>query len=448
MQVKIEDQSSIKKVLSFEIPKETISKELNKAYADLKKKVDIKGFRKGKIPRKVLENRFAEDVHAEVAPRLIQEAFIEAVENHKLDIVGGPQLDPPELKPDSDYAFDITVEVKPELDDIDFQGLEIKKTLYEVTEAEIESQIYMLQKTMATKRKVEEERPVKEGDFVLIDYEGFLNGEAFEHTPKIENYVTALNKPPLPKEFSEKLLGAIPVQDLEIEVVYADDFHDENLKGKTIVYKVTLKEIQEEVLPEANDDLVKDLEQFETLEDVKVSIRDNLEKGIAQRVKHEMSEQIFQALLEKNDFELPEALIEGELNGIISETEQAYSQNNTSLEEVGLSREIMQEKYRGVAEKQARRHLILDKIITQEKMELSDEELDASFEEMAQAMSATKDAIKNFFNMDSRQFEYYKHTLLEKKAIDLIIEKSSVVEVAPEEAQSADAQTEEESAQA
>lgn len=448
MQVKIEDQSSIKKVLSFEIPKETISKELNKAYADLNKKVDIKGFRKGKIPRKVLENRFAEDVHAEVAPRLIQEAFIEAVENHKLDIVGGPQLDPPELKPDSDYAFDITVEVKPELDDIDFQGLEIKKTLYEVTEAEIESQIYMLQKTMATKRKVEEERPVKEGDFVLIDYEGFLNGEAFEHTPKIENYVTALNKPPLPKEFSEKLLGAIPVQDLEIEVVYADDFHDENLKGKTIVYKVTLKEIQEEVLPEANDDLVKDLEQFETLEDVKVSIRDNLEKGIAQRVKHEMSEQIFQALLEKNDFELPEALIEGELNGIISETEQAYSQNNTSLEEVGLSREIMQEKYRGVAEKQARRHLILDKIITQEKMELSDEELDASFEEMAQAMSATKDAIKNFFNMDSRQFEYYKHTLLEKKAIDLIIEKSSVVEVAPEEAQSADAQTEEESAQA
>jgi len=448
MQVKIEDQSSIKKVLSFEIPKETISKELNKAYADLNKKVDIKGFRKGKIPRKVLENRFAEDVHAEVAPRLIQEAFIEAVENHNLDIVGGPQLDPPELKPDSDYAFDITVEVKPELDDIDLQGLEIKKTLYEVTEAEIESQIYMLQKTMATKRKVEEERPVKEGDFVLIDYEGFLNGEAFEHTPKVENYVTALNKEPLPKEFSEKLLGAIPVQDLEIEVVYADDFHDENLKGKTIVYKVTLKEIQEEVLPEANDDLVKDLEPFESLEDVKVSIRDNLEKGIAQRVKHEMSEQIFQALLEKNDFELPEALIEGELNGIISETEQAYSQNNTSLEEVGLSREIMQEKYRGVAEKQARRHLILDKIITQEKVELSDEELDASFEEMAQAMSATKDAIKNFFNMDSRQFEYYKHTLLEKKAIDLIIEKSSVVEVAPEEAQAADAQTEEESAQA
>lgn len=448
MQVKIEDQGSIKKVLSFEIPKETISKELNKAYAELKKKADIKGFRKGKIPRKVLENRFSADVHAEVAPRLIQEAFVEAVENHKLDIVGGPQLDPPELKPDADYAFEITVEVKPELDDIDFQGLEIKKTLYEVSEAEIESQIYMLQKTMATKQKVEEERPVKEGDFVLIDYEGFLNGEAFEHTPKVENYVTAINMEPLPKEFSEKLIGAIPVQDLEIEVVYDDDFHDENLKGKTIQYKVTLKEIQEEVLPEANDDLVKDLDQYETLEDVKVAIRDNLEKGIAQRVKHEMSEQVFAQILEKIDFQVPQALVEGELNGIIAETEQAYAQNNTSLEEVGLSREIMQEKYRDVAEKQARRHLILDKVITQEKMELSDDELDAGFEEMAQAMSATKDAIKNFFNMDPRQLEYYKHTQLEKKAIDLIIEKSSVVEVTPEEAQAADEGTEEEGVQA
>jgi len=437
MQVKIEDQSSIKKVLSFEIPKETISKELNKAYADLKKKADIKGFRKGKIPRKVLENRFASDVHAEVAPRLIQDAFIEAVENHNLDIVGGPQLDPPELKPDADYAFDITVEVKPELDDIDFQGLEIKKNLYEVTEAEIESQVYMLQKTMATKQKVEEARPVKEDDFVLIDYEGFLNGEAFEHTPKVENYVMAMNQVTLPKEFSEKLMGAIPVQDLEIEVVYDDDFHDENLKGKTIMYKVTLTEIQEEILPEANDDLVKDLEQFDTLDEVKASIRDNLEKGIAQRVKHEMSEQVFTQLLEKVDFQVPDALVEGELDGIIAETEQAYAQNNTSLEDVGLNRELMQEKYRGVAEKQARRHLILDKMITQEKMELSDEELDAGFEEMAQAMSATKDAIKNFFNMDPRQLEYYKHTQLEKKAVDLIIEKSSVIEVTPEEAQAA-----------
>ena len=345
-----------------------------------------------------------------------------------------PRPTPPELNPDADYVFDITVEVKPELSDVEFEGLELKKTKYAVSEDEIDSQIYMIRKTMAKKETVTEERPVKSSDFVLIDYEGFLNGEAFDATPKVENYVMGINQGALPKEFSEKLIGAIPVQDLEVEVTYPEDEGQEELKGKTILYKVTLKEIQEEVLPEANDDLVKDLGKFDSLDDVKASIRDNLEKGIAQRTQHELSEQIFQALLEKIEFEVPEAMIEGELNGIISETEQAYAQNNTSLEEAGLSKEIMREKYWDVAEKQARRHLILDKLITQEELDLTEEELDASFQEMAEAMGATADAVKNYFNMDQRQLEYYKHTQLEKKAIDLIIEKSSVVEVAPEEA--------------
>ncbi len=201
------------------------------------------------------------------------------------------------------------------------------------------------------KETVTEERPVKETDFVLIDYQGFLDGEPYDKTPKIENYVMGINQGVLPKEFSEKLIGAIPVQDLEIEVAYPDDYHDEDLKGKTILYKVTLKEIQEEVLPEINDALAKRLGQFETLDDVRKSIRNNLEKGYAQRIKHEMSEQIFSHLLEKYEFEVPDTLVEEELNGIIRETEGAFAQNNTSLEEAGLSRDALKVKYRDVGRK-------------------------------------------------------------------------------------------------
>lgn len=435
MQVKIEDKSSVKKLMAFEISKEDVAKELDKAYNELKKKADVKGFRKGKIPRKVLENRFSKEVHADVAPRMIQDAFIQAIKENNLNIVGGPQMDPPALDPDNDYAFEITVEIKPEIADIEFEGLALKKTQYAVSAGEIESQIFMIQKTMAKKETVQEERPVKESDFVLIDYEGFLNGEPFDKTPRIENYVMGIGQKVLPKEFSEKLTGAIPVQDLEIEVPYSDDYHDENLKGKTIVYKVTLKEIQEEILPELNDELAKDLGKFETLEDVRTAIRDNLEKGYAQRIKHELSEQIFQDLLEKYAFEVPDVMIEGELNGIAMEAEQAYAANNTSLEEAGLSRDILRTQYRDVAEKQARRHLILDKIITQAKVELSDEELEKSFQEMAQGMNAPVDAVKNYFNMDPKQLDYYKQTQLEKKAVDLIIEKASITMVEPDAAQ-------------
>jgi trigger factor len=433
MQVKIEDKSSVKKVLSFEIPKEKVAKELDKAYNELKKKADIKGFRKGKIPRKVLEKRFSKDVHADVAPRLIQDSFVEAIQEHNLDIVGGPRLDPPELNPDTAYAFDITVEVKPELADIDFKGLSLEKNRYVVSDAEIDGQIHMIQRTMAKKQAVKEKRAVKDTDFVLMDYQGFLADEPYEHTPKIENFLYKLESGALPDAFSKKLVGCIPVQDIEVEVAYPEDHPDENLKGKTILFRVTLKEIQEEILPEINDDLVKGLGNFESLDQVKDSIRDNLEKGIVQRVKHELSEQVFQHLLEKCQFEVPEAMIEGELNGIVSETEQAYAANNTSLEEHGLSRDILMGRYRDVAEKQARRHLILDKIITQEKLELTDEELEKSLDEMARGMNATKDAIKNFFKMDPKQMEYYKHTQLEKKAIDLIIENSEVTEKDPDD---------------
>jgi trigger factor len=363
---------------------------------------------------------------------LIQDSFVEAIQEHNLNIVGGPQLDPPELNPDSDYVFDITVEVKPELPEIDYNGMSLEKNRYTVSADEIDAQIHMIQKTMAKKQKVDESRAVKDSDFVLIDYQGFLNDEPYEHTPKIENFLYKIGQGTLPEEFSEKLTGCVPVQDIEVEVAYPDDHPDENLKGRTIVYKVTLTEIQEEILPEINDDLVKGLGKFETLDQVRDSIRENLEKGNEQRVKHELSEQIFQHLLEKYEFEVPEAMIEGELNGIISETEQAYSANNTSLEEHGLSREALSEQYRDVAEKQARRHLILDKIITQEKMDLTEEEMEKSLEEMARGMNATVDAIKNFFKADPRQMEYYTHTQLEKKAIDLIIEKSQVTEKDPE----------------
>ncbi|MDA3788973.1 MAG: trigger factor [Desulfobacula sp.] len=205
MQVKIEDKSSVKKMLSFENSKEDVTKELNKAYNELKKKADVKGFRKGKIPRKVLENRFSKDVHADVAPRLIQEAFIEAIKEHDLNIVGGPQMDPPPLDPENAYIFDITVEIKPEIEDIEFEGIALEETKYEISDGEIESQIHMIQKTMAKKETIKEERSVKENDFVLIDYEGFLNEESFDKTPKIENYVMGIGQAGMPKEFSEKL---------------------------------------------------------------------------------------------------------------------------------------------------------------------------------------------------------------------------------------------------
>jgi trigger factor len=432
MQLKIEEKSTVKKVLHVEIPKEDVVKELNKAYNELKKTASIKGFRKGKAPRKVLENRFSKDVHADVAPRLIQEAFSEALEEHKFNIVGGPQVDPPELNPEADYCFDIGIEVRPELEDVDFKGVELTQTMYEASDEEVDAQLEMIRKTMATKQPVTEERPVKADDFVRIDYQGFVDGKPFDGTPMVENYVMAIGGDTQPEEFSAKLTGVIPEKELDIDVVYAEDHDDKALAGKTVTYKVLLKEIQEEILPPKDDALVENLGQYENLDALKAAILDNLKKGYEQRTQHELSEQVFTALLEKNEFEVPDAMVEMELEGIITEAEQAYAQNNINLEDVGLGKEFLKTQYRDVAEKQARRHVLLGKIIEQEKLELTDEELEKGFEEMAVGMNASVDAVKNLFKMNERQLDYYKHTQLEKKAARLIIEQGVITEVAPE----------------
>jgi trigger factor len=433
MQIKIEDKSSIKKVLSIEIPKEDITAELDKAYSELSKNVELKGFRKGKIPRKVLENRFSKNVLADLKSKLIQTSFAEAVEQLNLPVIGTPLSDPPDIEPDKTYVVDITVEVKPELDDIEIEGIALKKTKYEVFDEQIESQLYMIQKTLAKKETISEARPVKENDFVLIDYEGFLDGEPYGKTPKIENYMMGIGQNEMPKEFAEKLIGSIPVQDLEIEVAYDENHAFDDLKGKTILYKVKLKEIKEEILPELNDEMARELGKYQTLEELKTVIRKDLKTSYAARVRHELAEQIFQHLLDKCEFEVPNAFIEGEINDIIMETERAYASNNMKLEDTGLSRDALRTQYREVAEKQARRHMILDKIIIQEKLELSDEEMNEGFAKMALQMNSSMEAVKDFFNQEQNQNQLinYKYTQLAAKAIDIIIDKGHITEVEP-----------------
>ncbi|SLM30259.1 Trigger factor [Desulfamplus magnetovallimortis] len=440
MQVNIEDVNTVKKHIHFEIPCEDVKIELDKAYKELNKTASIKGFRKGKIPRKVLESRFGKDVNADISARMVQNAFVEVAENNDYEIIGKPVFNPetPVIEQGKDLIFDLDFEIRPQLDDIDFKGLELNKNLYRVTNEEIDVQLKMIQRQMSTKEVVTEERPVKSSDFVMIDYEGFVDGEPFSATPKVENYVMSIGSKALPEAFSEKLTGSMSGQELEIEVVYPEDDKNKEIAGKTVLFKVLLKEIQEQVLPPIDDELAKKLGQYETLEDVKKVIAKNLQMGIETRVHQEMSEQIFQQLLDRCQFDTPDALVDAELNAIVAETEQNLAHNNLTMEELGFTVESIKERSREVAEKQARRHILLGKIIKQENLELNEEEIEKLCISMAYAMGATTEVVKALLQESPQQAEYIKYTELEKKAVNLIIDNSTIIEVTPEiEGQSA-----------
>jgi trigger factor len=439
MKVTVEDVNTVKKILHFEIPAEKIVSELDDAYKSLKKTAKIKGFRPGKAPRSILERMFKKDVHKDVTSKLLQETFIEAIRENKLNIIGNPQIDPPELEAAGPYKYDATVEIPPEIDDFDFKGLSLEKTLYKASEGEIEAQLAMLQRNLAEKKPIEEERELKADDFALIDYEGSKDGQPFEETARTENYTLKIGNGQITKEFDEALTGMKKGETKEFSITFPDDYFNEKLKGLEISFNATVNDIMEEVLPEINDDLAIKLGQFKTLDELKSTITDNLKSGYAKRTEQEMNEQIFKALIEKTDFELPDAMVNIEMEGIINEAMQSFEQHNIDMEQLGMTPESLQEKYRETAENQVRRHLLLNKLVDQESLTVSDADVEKAFQEMADTYNQPLEGIKGYYSQNKDKLDIFKHTLLEKNALKLIIDKSDLKEVEPKTEEKAEA---------
>lgn len=431
MQVTVEDVNSVKKTLHIEIPKDEVIRELDKAYNDLKKKAKVKGFRPGKAPRSVLERLFKNDVHADVSTKILQSSFVDAIKETNLNVVGNPRIDPPELTNDKPYKYQATVEIMPEISDIDFKGLSLKKNLYTVNTEDIDSQLNMLQKSLAQQTPIDEDRSAKDGDVVIINYEGFKDGKPFEQTGKTENFTAKIGDGRILKEFDKGLIGMKAGENKEIKVKFPKDYADTTLANNEITFEVTLNEIRKEVLPEIDDEFAKKLGNYQTVDDLKNDIKSNLEQGITKRVEQEMNEQIFEALIAKTVFEVPESLVDNELEGIISEAERSFAYQGKSMEELGLTKEGLSEKYRDTAEKQVRRHLILGKIIHQENLTLNEEEIEAGFKDMSESFNYPLEEIKKFYKQDKDKLALFKHTLLEKQAINLIIGNSTIDEVKP-----------------
>ena len=432
MQVTVEDVSSVKKILHIEIPEDKVVRELDNAYKNLKKTAKIKGFRPGKAPRSVLERLYKKDVHIDVSSKLLQDSFVEAIKETDLNIVGNPKIDPPGLDEKGPYKYDATVEIKPEIEEIDFKGLTLKKNLYRVTDQEMDAQVAMLQKNLAQQKPITEDRAAQKDDFVLVDYEGFKDGKPFAETQKTENFTMKIGTGHIIKTFDEQLIGMKPGDKKEIKVNFPEDYFNDKLANLEINFQVTLHEIREEVLPEIDDEFAKRLGQYETFDDLKNAITDNLDQGYAKRVEQEINEQIFEALIAKSEFEVPDSMVDYELEGIIEEAERSFAYHNKSMEELGLSKEILSEKYRDTADKKVRRHLILGKIIEQEDMTLTDQEMEDGFKEMAQTFNQPLEDIKNYYKQNEDKIEFFKHTLLEKNAVKLIIKSSTIEEVEPE----------------
>jgi trigger factor len=432
MKVTVEDRSSVKKVMHIEIPETDVTRALDDAYKTLKKTAKVKGFRPGKTPRGVLERLYRKDVNADVTGKLIQDAYVDALRETKLKVIGAPTVDPPELDANGPYHFDAVVEVHPEIADIDLTGLTLKRTNYAASDEEVDVQLKMMQKNLAKREPIDEQRPAADGDFVQVDYEGFKDGKPFEETKKTENFVLKLGDGHISEAFDQGVVGMNPGDEKEISVTFAEDYFNKKLAGLTVDFKVKLNDIRKEVLPDIDDEMAKQLGPFTTLDEVREKIKENLTQGYEKRAEQELNEQIFSQILDQVEFDVPDMMVEYELNNIIADAERSFSYHNKTFEEAGISKESLSAKYRDTAEKQVRRQLILGKIIEQEKMELADEDLEKGYADIAATYNQPVDVIKGLYANSGDKLALFKHALLEKQAIKLIMERNPIETVEPE----------------
>ena len=274
-------------------------------------------------------------------------------------------------------------------------------------------------------------RPAAKDDIVLIDYEGFENVQPIEDAQKTTDFSLKIGEGRIHEDFDAQLIGMNPGDEKNITVQFAEDYFNKKLAGRKVTFKIQLKEIRKELLPDINDSFAKGLGPYKNLDELKEKITENLQGGYDKRAEQEVNEQIFTALLKKTEFEVPDCLVENEVTSIVKETEQSFAARNMNLDDAGLNGEKMREKYRDVAVKQVKRQLILNKIIDQEELTLSDDETESGLKEMADAYQQPVDSLKDYFQKDDNRFEYFKHALLEKKAIKLIMEHSDIKEIPP-----------------
>jgi trigger factor len=318
------------------------------------------------------------------------------------------------------------MEVRPPIQDLDVNGLKLKKKVHSISDEEVEAQLKILQKNQAQLRSIDEERPVENGDFVLIDYEGFKDGEPFAPAGKTENFHFEVGSGRILEDFDQQLLGMLPNMSKEFTVDFPADYFNKDLAGLAVTFKIALKEIKEEILPEIDDEFAKDLGEHETLAELKDAVRTKLERTYEAQSKRELRRNIIDTLIEQADFELPEVLVLHELTALVNDAQNALSYRGMSLEETGRTEEDLSKEYHPLAERRVREYLLLQKVVEQEGITATDEMLENAYEKIAEGMDQPVDAIKQYHAKYREAYEVFKERTLEEEAIKWIIKNGTI----------------------
>jgi trigger factor len=437
MSVNWEKQEGNTGLLTVTVDSKRVDEALDKAFQKVVKQVNVPGFRKGKVPRPIFEQRFGvEALFQDALDILLPEAYSEAVEEAGIDPVDQPEIDLDDMAKGEPLTFRATVTVKPEVDLGDYKGLEVEKTETEVTEDEVNEEISRLQNEHA-ELSVVEDGEVQEGDTVVMDFEGFVDGEAFEGG-QAENHSLEIGSGQFIPGFEEKLIGAKPGAETEVEVEFPEEYHAEELAGKPATFKVKVHDVKRKELPELDDEFAKDVDDsYETFDDLKSGVRKRLEDQKQQEADMSMKDTLVEKATENASIDVPQAMVDTEVDRMLQEFGQRLQSQGMSLDMyyqfAQTDEEGMKEQFKEDAEKRVRMNMTLEAISNEESIEATEEDVDQELEKMAETYQRPVDEIKQLLAMQGGT-DVLKDDLKVRKAIDFLVENSKEVEASSSEA--------------
>lgn len=404
--------------LEIEISAEDFEAAIEKAYLKARKNIAMPGFRKGKAPRKLIEKEYGEQVFFEDAVNLLYAPVVNgAVEESGLELVTRPEVEVTEISKENGVKLKATCITKPEVEVEDYKGIEVEKVVNPVTDEDINKQLDALREKNVTVETVDD-RAAENGDDVVIDFEGFKDDVAFEGG-KAEDFTLSLGSGQFIPGFEDQIVGHNAGEEFDINVTFPEEYQVKELAGAPAVFKIKLKSISKKVMPELDDDMVKDSTEFDTVDEYKADVKKKLEEANEKHADSEVEAKIFDKVIENMTAEIPQVMFDNRVNEMISELEQRLAPQGISLDlymqYTGQTMDTVKKAYAEQAEKQVKLRLALEKIAKLENIEVTEDELKAEFDKLAEAYKLDVDQIKQFIHDDD-----LKKDIAVGKAVDLI----------------------------
>ena len=397
-----------------------------KVYKENKDKFQVDGFRKGKAPRSIIEKKYGEHIFEDDAVNdLFASGYVEAIAELGLEVINSPRAEFKDIKRDEGFKVTVTVEVYPVVDVHDYKGVEIEKVDGEVHDEDVDEAVRSLQKRNARMENVD--RAVQRGDHIIFDFEGFIDGEAFEGG-KAERYSLEVGSDTFMPGFEDQLVGLMADDEKDVEVTFPEDYQAEELAGKDAVFKCKVHEIKEEQLPELDDDFAKDVSEFDTLEELKKNETEKLVKSKKERAENMMKDAALKAVYDANDIEVPEILVKEEIDNTITQMKQKLMQQgvewDTYLGYIKKEESAIRQDQQEAAGRTVKTRMLVAAVVEKEKIKASDEDLEKQIKDMADQYGVEPDKIREMIGEEN--MHYIMKDIEMQKAVQFVYDNAVV----------------------